>query len=54
MSFCCQLLVKIITYCALQKEFLPKIWYLAVPHWQSGSSSSTVEDGSLRELTYIH
>lgn len=53
-SFCCHLLVKIITYCALQKEFLPKIWYLAVPHGQSGCSSDTAEDESLHKLTYIH
>lgn len=53
-SFCCQLLVKIITYCSLQKELLPKIWCLAVPHWQSGCSSNIIGDESLHVLTYIH
>lgn len=43
-SFCCHLPVKIVTYCALQKEFLPKIWYLAVPHRQPGCCSNTVKD----------
>lgn len=51
--FCCHIVVKIVTFCAIQKEFLPKIWCLAMPHGQSGCSLNTVEDESLHEFTYV-